>query len=141
MRARVEPAVTADELRLVLAESPFARIHSFHLESFGPGECTLRIPFQKELERPGGIVAGAVLMTVSDVAMWLAIMTLLGKDTMTVTTELKTTFLNSARREDVICTARVLKPGKTLIYGLAECRSPTDVLLSHHTITYIKIPS
>jgi len=134
-------SMTADELRLVLSESPFARLYSFRLESFGPGECTLRVPFQEELERPGGIVAGSVLMTASDVAMWLAIMTLLGKDTITVTTELKTTFLNSARREDVICTARVLKSGKTLIFGVAECRSTTDVLLSHHTITYIKIRS
>src|SRR5215472_16093842 len=114
-------SMTADELRLVLSESPFARIHSFQLESFGPGKCTLRVPFQEELERPGGIVAGSVLMTASDVAMWLAIMTLLGKDTMTVTTELKTTFLSSAKREDLTCAAKVLKLGKSLIYGVAEC--------------------
>jgi acyl-coenzyme A thioesterase PaaI-like protein len=44
--------------------------------------------------------------------MWLAIMTLLGKDAMTVTTELKTTFLKSAKREDVKCTAKILTLGK-----------------------------
>ena len=133
-----ESSVTGDELRQILAESAFAQIYSFDLGSFGPGECVLRVPFQEGLERPGGIVAGSILMTAADVAMWLAIMTLLGKDAMTVTTELKTTFLNSAKREDVTCGARVLKVGKSLIYGVAECTTPT-ALLSHHTITYIRI--
>src|SRR5260370_695809 len=90
-------AITGDELRQVLSESAFAKIYSFELQSFGSGECTLTMPFQQNLERPGGVVAGSVFMTASDVAMWLAIMTLLGKDATTVTTELKTTFLNSAR--------------------------------------------
>lgn len=44
-------------------------------------------------------------------------MTLLGKGSLTVTTELKTTFLSPAKQEDVKCTARILKLGKSLIYG------------------------
>ena len=85
-----------------------------------------------------GIVAGSVFMTAADVAMWLAIMTVLGKDASTVTTELKTTFLSSARHEDVTCTAEILKLGKSLIYGVAECTNGTGRLLTHHTITYIR---
>jgi len=131
-------AVSRDELLQVLSESPFARIYSFELHSFERGECVLRVPFQEGLERPGGIVAGSVLMTASDVAMWLAIMTLLGKDAMTVTTEFKTTFLNSAKREDVTCAAKILKLGKSLIYGVAECSTPA-ALVSHHTMTYIRL--
>jgi acyl-coenzyme A thioesterase PaaI-like protein len=32
------------------------------------------MPFQKAIERPGGIVSGSVFMTAADLAMWLAIM-------------------------------------------------------------------
>jgi len=131
--------VTEEELIQVLSESAFARIYDFKLQSFGKGECTLLMPFQKSIERPGGIVAGSVFMTAADTAMWLAIMTLLGKDAMTVTTELKTTFLNSARQEAVKCTAKILKSGKSLIYGVAECTDMAGRLLTHHTITYIRI--
>ena len=131
-------AITEDELKQVLEESAFARIYSFKLQSFGSGECTLTMPFQEDLERPGGIVAGSIFMTAADVAMWLAIMTLLGKDALTVTTELKTTFLRSARQEDARCTAKILKLGKSLIYGVAECSNMGDKLLTHHTITYIR---
>jgi uncharacterized protein (TIGR00369 family) len=132
-------AVTEEELIQTLSGSAFAKIYNFELHSFGSGECTLLMPFQESIERPGGIVAGAVFMTAADVAMWLAIMTLLGKDSLTVTTELKTTFLNSAKREDVKCTAKILKLGKSLIYGVAECNNMAGRLLTHHTITYSRI--
>jgi uncharacterized protein (TIGR00369 family) len=130
--------VTDEELRQVLSESAFARIYNFKLQSFGSGKCTLTIPFQKDLERPGGIVAGSIFMTAADVAMWLAIMTLLGKGQLAVTSELNTSFLSSAKQQDVKCTANILKLGKNLIYGVAECRNNSDKLLTHHTITYIR---
>jgi len=114
-------------------------VSDFKLHSFASGECTLVMPFQKEIERPGGIVSGSVFMTAADVAMWLAIMTQLGKDALTVTTEMKTAFLNSARQEDVQCTAKILKLGKSLIYGVAECSNGAGKLLTHHTITYIRL--
>ncbi|HEU4387421.1 MAG TPA: PaaI family thioesterase [Blastocatellia bacterium] len=131
-------AITEEEIDQVLAESPFAGIYNFKLRSIGDGECTLRIPFQERLERPGGLVAGSVFMTAADVAMWLAIMTRLGRDALTVTAELKTTFLRSAKREDVDCAARILKMGKSLIYGVVECRNMTGDLLTHHTVGYAR---
>jgi len=130
--------VTEEELSRILRASSFAKVYGFKLESFASGECTLVIPFRPDFERPGGIVAGPIFMAAADVAMWMAIMTHLGKDALTVTTELNTSFLSPAKEEDVHCTARVLKLGKTLIYGVAECRGLTGKLLTHHTITYIR---
>jgi uncharacterized protein (TIGR00369 family) len=132
-------AVTEEELRQVLADSPFARIYDFRLDFVASGECRLRLPFQAALERPGDIVSGSVLMTAADVAMWLAIMTRLGKDAMTVTTELTTAFLSSAKREDVTCTAKIVRLGQSQIYGIAECCNDQGKLIAHHTINYIRI--
>ena len=132
-------AVTSDELNEILSSSPFARIYDLKLDSFASGECTLVMPFQESLERPGGIVSGSVLMTAADAAMWLAIMTGLGKDVMTVTSGMTTAFLSSAKREDVRCTARVLRLGRKLVYGVADCKTEAGSLVSHHTITYIRL--
>src|SRR5262245_59032245 len=132
-------AVTEVEINQILAGSPFAAIYKFKLQSLGKGECILRMPFQESLERPGGIVAGWALMAVADVSTWLAIMTLIGKDSLTVTTDLNTKFLSSAIREEVECTARILKTGKGLIYGVAECRRCSGKLLTHHTVTYVRV--
>jgi uncharacterized protein (TIGR00369 family) len=133
------PAVTKEELEGVLAESAFVSVYGFRLHAFGSGECTLLLPFQEKLERPGGIVNGAALMASADMAMWLAIMTQLGKEARTLTADLNSTFLSAARKEDVLCTAKVLKLGRTLVYGVAECSSEAGKLVSHHTVTYIRL--
>jgi uncharacterized protein (TIGR00369 family) len=134
-----ELAVTSDELGKILDGSRFVRLYGLRLHSFGNGECALMMPFQEELERPGGIVSGSVLMAAADAAMWLAIMTRLGKDAMTVTSGMTTAFLRSAKKEDVLCTAKVLKLGKKLVYGVAECSGDSGLLISHHTITYARL--
>jgi acyl-coenzyme A thioesterase PaaI-like protein len=98
----------------------------------------LRIPFDEQLERPGGIVSGMTLMGAADVAMWLAIMTLRGTSEHWVTSDMKTAFLRSARREDVVCTAKILKLSARSAYGTAECASAASGLLAHHVLTYVR---
>jgi len=139
MNKMIDVAVTRDELNEILSSSPFASIYDLKLDSFAGGECSVLMPFQESLERPGGIVSGSVLMTAADAAMWLAIMTRLGKNAITVTSGMTSAFLSSAKREDVRCTARVLKLGKKLVYGVAECESDRGSLLSHHTLTYARL--
>jgi len=78
------------------------------------------------------------LMAAADIAMWLAVMTKLGKTDRSVTAEMKTSFLNAAREESFRCTARILKLGRRLIYGVAECVGSGGKLLAHHTLTYIR---
>jgi acyl-coenzyme A thioesterase PaaI-like protein len=70
--------VTASELTEMLAALPSTQQYGFRLHSFGAGCCTLHVPYQPGLDRPGGVVAGYVFMAAADVAMWLAIVTRLG---------------------------------------------------------------
>ena len=134
-------AVTEAELRLVLEEVAFTRLYGFRLHAIGEGLCTLDVPFQAAFERPGGIVSGQVLMAAADVAMWLAIMTRLGSRDASVTAGMTTAFLDAARRESFQCTARVVKLGGRLVYGLAETVTTDGRLLAHHSLTYARQPS
>ncbi|MGH9754546.1 MAG: PaaI family thioesterase [Blastocatellia bacterium] len=131
-------AVTEEEVREILEASSFARIYDFRLDFVAYGECRLLMPFQEALARPGGIVSGPALMAAAYVAMWLAIITRLGKDALAVTTEMTTAFLSSARQEDIICAAKVMRLGRSRIYGIAECRNDRGKLIAHHTINYIR---
>ena len=83
-------------------------------------------------------MSGQVFMAAADVAMWLAIMTKLGTQETAVTVEMKTNFLNEARQEDFLCQAKILKLGKRLIYGTAECVGAEGTLFTHHTLTYVR---
>jgi uncharacterized protein (TIGR00369 family) len=127
---------TQEELARVLSEAAFLKPFGMTVHSCAPGECEVRVPFSRSLERPGGIVSGITLMGAADVAMWLAIMTERGTQEQWVTTDMKTAFLSSARETDIHCTARLLKLGKRTAYGTAECRSAGGALLAHHVLSY-----
>src|SRR5215467_944373 len=131
-------ACNALELEQLLRDVAFTREFGFTLHAIADGECTIDVPFRSAFERPGGIVSGQVLMAAADVAMWLAIKTKLGIGDGSVTVEMKTNFLGSARQQDFRCTARILKLGRQLIYGSAECLDEGGKLLTHHTLTYIR---
>ena len=133
------PVPTLSELNQVLADTPFLQSYGFRVESTAPGECTLRVPIVRALERPGGTVSGMTLMGAADVALWLAIMTLRGVAEVWVTADMKTAFLRSAREEDIVCDARILKPGRRSMYGTVECRGTDARLLAHHVITYTRV--
>ncbi|MHB8644255.1 MAG: PaaI family thioesterase [Thermomicrobiales bacterium] len=131
-------AVTEAALQDLLEASPFNRPYGFRVQSIGDGICAVAVPFQFTYERPDGLISGPVFMAAADVTMWLAIMTKTGIIDHLVTVEMKTNFLSGARAEDVLCTAKVLKLGRRLIYGTAECTSSAGKLLTHHTVTYIR---
>ncbi len=132
-------AVTEAELRRVLDEVAFTRSYGFRLQAIGDGECTLEVPFQSAFERPGGIVSGQVFMAAADVAMWLAIMTRLGAADGSVTAGMTSAFLGAARREPFRCTARIVKLGRRLVYGVAESVGAGGRLLAHHSLTYARV--
>ena len=131
-------ACSEQELALLLTEFPFTRSYGFALHGAADGRCSIDVPFREAFERPGGIVNGLVFIAAADVAMWLAIKTRLGLEDPSVTAEMKTNFLRSARKEGFRCTATVLKLGRRLIYGVAECADGGGRLLAHHTLTYIR---
>jgi uncharacterized protein (TIGR00369 family) len=109
------------------------------LESVDDRQCTIAMPFRAALERPGGTVNGPAFMAAADCAMWLAIKRHIGIEHDAVTSELNTAFLNAARRQTVYCTARVLKMGKRIIYGTAECHDGKGRIFTHHTVTYARL--
>jgi uncharacterized protein (TIGR00369 family) len=133
-------AVTAEELQALLAhENAFTRPFGFRVESIEDGVCTLHVPFRKEWERPGGIVSGIVFMTAADVAMWLAIKTKSGLHDTSVTSHMQTSFLRSATKHGFLCRATVLKVGRRTTYGEASCLTTSGSLLTHHTLTYVRL--
>jgi uncharacterized protein (TIGR00369 family) len=133
-----ELAPTVEELQQMLDAHEFTAAFGFQVVSVGAGEATIRVPFMKRWERPGGILSGLVYMSAADCAMWLAILGNQGRGPITVTTELNTSFIAAAREEDVTCTARILRNGRRLIYGLADCQGADGRLLSHHMVTYVR---
>jgi acyl-coenzyme A thioesterase PaaI-like protein len=88
--------------------------------------------------RPGGTVAGPVLMEVADVALYVAILGKIGIVPLTVTTSLNINFLRKpAAERDVIGVCRLLKVGKSLAVGEVSLYSEgIDDPVAHAVGTY-----
>jgi acyl-coenzyme A thioesterase PaaI-like protein len=127
---------TVQELNQLLESHAFTKRYGFRVISAGDGDCELLVPYLPEHDRPGGIVSGQVYMHAADVAFWCAVKTRLGMAEEYVTSSMTSAFLGSARAQEFACHARLIKSGRRLIYGEAECRAGERVL-THHTLTYV----
>ena len=88
--------------------------------------------------RPGGTVSGPVMMTLADVALYVAILAQIGIVPLAVTTNLSINFLRKPRADRrVVARCRLLKLGKTLAVGEVYVYSEgEDEPVAHATGTY-----
>lgn len=112
------------------------------VEAVGRRSSTVRHKVGFDELRPGGTVSGPVLMTVADVALYVAILGEIGLVALTVTTSLMINFLRkpSADKEIIgVCT--LLKLGKSLAVGEVSLYSEGDTEPVAHVVGTYSIPS
>lgn len=133
-----EAKVSAEELAEMAREKvPMAGLLAMEVESVLPGEVTIRVPYRDEFIRPGGTIAGPVLMTVADFALYGVVLSLIGRVDLAVTTNLSINFLRRPAPGAVVARARILKLGKRLAVGEVYLHGDDDEdLVAHVTGTY-----
>lgn len=128
-----------DEAQRMLGElfAPWVQALNLRVEAIGGGEATLVLPFDARLAREGGTLCGQAMMAAADTAMVLAIASQLGGFRPMTTVSLTTSFLRPVAQSDLKVVARVLKPGRSLVFGEIEMSAVADGrLASHATTTY-----
>jgi acyl-coenzyme A thioesterase PaaI-like protein len=132
--------ITAEELeRRLSAEFPemFNGTNGVVIEAAAQGVSRVRQVFHKGLLRPGGTIAGPTMMMLSDVAMYVAVLSAIGWVPLAVTNQLNIHFLRKPDPVDLIADGRILKLGKRLAVGEVTIRSDgADEPVSHATLTY-----
>lgn len=131
-------AITADAFNALLNEKlPMGVALGIRALSMGKGSARLIMPFGPHLTRPVDVVCGPALMTLADVALYAAVLSVIGLQEMAVTSNLNISFLRKAERCDIIAEASLLKQGRRLAMGAVELiNAETDELVSHVTATY-----
>jgi len=112
------------------------------VDAVGGKSSTVRHKIGVDELRPGGTVSGPVLMTVADLALYVAILGEIGIVPLAVTTGMTVNFLRKpAPENDVIGVCRLLKIGRTLAVGEVTLYSEgVEAPVAHAIGTYI-IPS
>ncbi|MFQ6016832.1 MAG: PaaI family thioesterase [Kiloniellaceae bacterium] len=132
--------ISLDEINEICeAELPWVRMLGFVVEEIGQGACRVRLPQKDEFLRPGGTVSGPALMSLADYAMYVAVLSAVGRVELAVTTNLTCNFLRRPKPGDVIAECRLLKLGKRLAYGEASIYAAGDEdagPVAHVTATY-----
>ncbi len=130
--------ITVDEFNTLLrAELPFAAENGIVAESVEDGRASVRLPFQENMIRPGGTIAGPIMMGLADATMFAALLGRIGVVKMAVTTSFNINFLRRPPRADLVADGRVIKAGRRL--GVMEVTVFTDGdddPVAHATGTY-----
>lgn len=88
------------------------------VESIGGMAATVRHEVGPDELRPGGTVAGPVLMTVADVALYVALLGEIGMVPLAVTTNLSINFLRKPPSDRaIIGSCKLIKVGRSLAVG------------------------
>lgn len=90
---------------------------NFAVESIHYGFARLRLKFDERQLRPGGTIAGPVLFTLSDTALFAAVLSCIGHEAMVFTADMNIHFLRKPAPVDLIAECRIIKPGRTLMFG------------------------
>ncbi len=129
---------TVEEAQRMLGElfAPWVQDLRLEVIAIGGGEATLRLPFDVRLARVGGTVCGQAMLAAADTAMVLAVSSQLGGFRPMTTVSLTTSFMRPVQGTELRVVARVLKPGRTLVFGEVELLAPDGRLAAHATTTY-----
>ena len=131
------PALDAREITDFLEEIWPGVTTSLTVEDVTHRHARVRTLITPDRLRPGGIVSGPVLMSLADSAVWVAVLSVIGREAMTVTVDLTIHFLRPAPPVDVIAHARLLKLGRRLAVGDVLMYSDGDPdPVAHATVTY-----
>lgn len=131
--------MTIAELQALYAEvfAEWVRELELEVRAAGVDTVTLALPVRARHVHAGGVVCGQTLMAAADTALVLAISHKLGGFRPQTTVQLQTSFLRAVGKDiaEVAVEARVLKAGRSLVFGEVTLRLPDGQLAAHATST------
>lgn len=110
--------MTREDLEQFITEVFPQVADDFTVDHVAPMEITMRLNVGERHLRPGGTVSGPSMFGLADVAIYLAIMAMIGPKALAVTTNASFDFMRKpAAGVDLIAKCRLLKLGRVLAVG------------------------
>ncbi|GAB4295611.1 MAG: PaaI family thioesterase [Roseovarius sp.] len=102
-----------------LLEREFPQVSThFTIEELAPMRIRVRLNVGEAHLRPGGTVSGPSIFALADVAVYMAVLAMIGPETLAVTTNCSIDFMRKpAAGRDLIAECRLLKLGRALAVG------------------------
>jgi uncharacterized protein (TIGR00369 family) len=130
--------MTADEVAALLdREFPQVSDH-FTIESLEEMRIRVRLNVGEAHLRPGGTVSGPSIFALADVAVYMAVLGMIGPEALAVTTNCSIDFMRKpAANTDLLADCRLLKLGRVLAVGDVLMSSEgSDTPVARASLTY-----
>ena len=102
-----------------------------------PGRVRVVAPYRDGLLRPGGVISGPTLMSLSDTAAYALVLAHIGDQLMAVTSSLTMNFLRGAAPGDLHAEAEMLRLGRrNAVCDVRLWTEAPDRLAAQATVTY-----
>jgi uncharacterized protein (TIGR00369 family) len=124
---------------LIDTQLPWVRAMGMSVETIDEGRCRVRLPHRDEHLRPGGTISGPAMMGLADYAMYVGVLSAIGRVELAVTTNLSINFLRRPQPAAILADCRMIKVGRRLAYGevfLFAEGAEEDGPVAHVTSTY-----
>ncbi len=132
--------------QLATERLPFAELMGLQLQSIDSEGVWMRACYSDKFLRPGGTIAGPVMMGLADAAIYALVLSRIGPVELAVTTSLNINFLRKPQPGDIVARATPLKFGKRLVIGevalysadknKATSEFTNSEIVAHATATY-----
>jgi uncharacterized protein (TIGR00369 family) len=102
-----------------------------------PGRVNVMTPYREGLLRPGGVISGPILMSLSDTAAYALVLAHIGDQLMAVTSSLTMNFLRGAPPGDIHAEAELLRLGRrNAVCDVRLWTEGPDRLAAQAVVTY-----
>ena len=126
----------ADE---ALRRLPLAALLGIEFVDIRHGEAVMKLEMRDDLRQPFGVLHGGVTATLIDTAMAFAVRTMLNDTEPTASIDLTVHYLRPHTAGTVVCTAKVVRPGKRIFTVSADVVNGEGKLIATALSTYTKI--
>ena len=138
MAGVAEISIAAAEEVLQANLAPWIQDMTITFDRIDADGAVLRIPPSPRLNRIGGTICGQAIMALADTAMIFAIAGCLGEFRPITTVSQTSSFLRPAADADLVAEARIIKPGRNIMYGEVNLfAGDPNKPVSHVTSTYM----
>ncbi|WP_114393694.1 PaaI family thioesterase [Oleisolibacter albus] len=133
-----KPALTVEGFERLLDEGmPVVRRSGFSIDTMDYGLCRMRVPPSDDMVRAGGTLSGPSMFALADLALYGAVLSMIGPVPLAVTSSMTINFLRKPAPRPMIGEARIIRLGRKLAYGEVTLYSEEeDEPVAHATGSY-----
>lgn len=135
--------MTVEEKRKLAFETikntPYLTLLGIEAVEFEVGKAVLSLPMHDKLRQPYGLLHGGATASLIDTATAFAVVSVLEADEKASTVDLTVQFLRPHTTGKIVCTAKITRAGKRLLFVSAEVVNEENKLIATALSTYTKV--